>query len=212
MDEQVIAAKKKISPRVSQEVRRGISTRRVHLSYQTSVCIYKTKRRGPSNPSKAQTTPLNFKGFVTYRHIYIHLVALSSKSKVKMCHGHPHYHECQHTSVKWLYCPDAKFDLETGYETPCANPIYSAPQPSTLACPLQNCHYKTMRGTWTCCQCGHDANTQGWCDGQTYDPRGHWLPVGCPPSDSQTCGHGCCSKCIGNGATPTPCPMPEHVY
>jgi hypothetical protein len=120
-----------------------------------------------------------------------------------MCHGHPHYHECQHTSVKWLYCPEAGFDLETGYETPCSNPIYSAPQPSSLSCPLQNCHYKTLRGSWTCCRCGYESNTQGWCDGQVEDAGGYRLE-GFPPPSVQTCGHGCCSKCIGNGKTSSP--------
>jgi hypothetical protein len=118
----------------------------------------------------------------------------------KMCHGHPHYHKCQHTSVKWLYCPEAAFDLETGYEAPCSNPIYSTPQPSSADCPLQNCHYKTLRGSWTCCQCGYDTNSQGWCNGKSHDPRlgRPWAPMGLEPAAWQTCGHGCCGKCTRN--------------
>lgn len=123
-----------------------------------------------------------------------------------MCHGHPHYHTCQHTSVKWLYCPEAVFDLDTGYETPCSNPIYSTPQPSNADCPLQNCHFKTLRGSWTCCKCGTDTNTQGWCSGMTNRLGNAWAPRGLEPSAWQTCGHGCCSKCTRNtssrGSTP----------
>ncbi|KAI1749694.1 hypothetical protein F4782DRAFT_549473 [Xylaria castorea] len=80
-----------------------------------------------------------------------------------MCHGHPHYHPCSHTSVKWLYCPEAIFDLSTGYETPCANPIYSTAQPVNSDCPLQNCNFKALKGSWTCCVCGQGPNAQGWC-------------------------------------------------
>ncbi|KAI0123992.1 hypothetical protein BJ170DRAFT_598319 [Xylariales sp. AK1849] len=129
-----------------------------------------------------------------------------------MCHGHPHYHKCQHTSVKWLYCPEAIFDLDTGYETPCSNPIYSTPQPSNSDCPLQNCHFKSLRGTWTCCDCGH-TNSQGWCEGNMsleksrgYNIPDPWTPIGLEPVGWQICGHGCCHSCSRNvssrGSTP----------
>ncbi|KAI0017835.1 hypothetical protein F4780DRAFT_781967 [Xylariomycetidae sp. FL0641] len=91
-----------------------------------------------------------------------------------MCHGHPHVHPCSHTSVKWLYCPEAIFDLDTGYETACSNPIYSTPQHSNVECPLQNCNYKALKGSWTCCRCGQGPNTKGWCTvtrvGVGYNP------------------------------------------
>ncbi|KAK7906384.1 hypothetical protein PG985_016390 [Apiospora marii] len=113
-----------------------------------------------------------------------------------MCHGHPHYHTCHHTSVKWLYCPEAMFDLETGYETPCSNPIYSTPQLASSECPLQNCLFKQLKGDrWTCCRCGHNANKEGWCVGKINHPFGSWTPRGLEPQSWQTCGHGYCSKC-----------------
>ncbi|KAK7959001.1 uncharacterized protein PG986_003855 [Apiospora aurea] len=114
----------------------------------------------------------------------------------KMCHGHPHYHTCHHTSVKWLYCPEAMFDLETGYETPCSNPIYSTPQLASSECPLQNCLFKQLKGDrWTCCRCGHNANKEGWCVGKINHPFGSWTPRGLEPQNWQTCGHGYCGKC-----------------
>ncbi|KAI8624719.1 hypothetical protein F5Y19DRAFT_480322 [Xylariaceae sp. FL1651] len=111
-----------------------------------------------------------------------------------MCHGHPHYHPCSHTSVKWLYCPEAVFDLSTGYEAPCANPIYSTAQPANTDCPLQNCNFKALKGSWTCCVCGKGPNTQGWC---TVLRRAvEWNPLTKREEDMDVpCGHGCCSKC-----------------
>jgi hypothetical protein len=124
-----------------------------------------------------------------------------------MCHGHPHYHKCQHTSVKWLYCPEAIFDLDTGYETPCSNPIYSTPQLSHSDCPLQNCHFKALRGSWTCCKCGHSTNTLGWCSGKRTDLTsigdGYWNPIDLEPRGWQTCGHGCCNMCSRNSELPS---------
>ncbi|KAH9996738.1 hypothetical protein F4779DRAFT_185172 [Xylariaceae sp. FL0662B] len=111
-----------------------------------------------------------------------------------MCHGHPHYHPCSHTSVKWLYCPEAPFDLETGYETPCSNPIYSAPQPTNVDCPLQNCNFKALMGSWNCCVCGRGPNTQGWCTVLSH--RMEWNPLTDQIEEREVpCGHGCCSKC-----------------
>ncbi|KAK8869417.1 HOOK domain containing protein [Apiospora arundinis] len=113
-----------------------------------------------------------------------------------MCHGHPHYHTCHHTSVKWLYCPEAMFDLETGYETPCSATIYSTPQLASNECPLHNCQLKQLKGdSWACCRCGHNANKEGWCVGKINHPFGSWTPRGLEPQNWQTCGHGYCSMC-----------------
>lgn len=112
----------------------------------------------------------------------------------KMCHGHPHYHPCSHTSVKWLYCPEAMFDLDTGYETPCSNPIYSTPQPTNVDCPLQNCNFKALMGSWNCCVCRKGPNTQGWCTALVH--RMDWNPLTGQVEDMEVpCGHGCCSSC-----------------
>ncbi|KAF3065317.1 hypothetical protein GL218_02749 [Daldinia childiae] len=111
-----------------------------------------------------------------------------------MCHGHPHYHPCSHTSVKWLYCPEAMFDLDTGYETPCSNPIYSTPQPTNVDCPLQNCNFKALMGSWICCVCGKGPNTQGWCT--SLGRRTDWNPLTRKVEEMEMpCGHGCCSSC-----------------
>ncbi|KAI1330187.1 hypothetical protein F5Y16DRAFT_48428 [Xylariaceae sp. FL0255] len=111
-----------------------------------------------------------------------------------MCHGHPHYHPCSHTSVKWLYCPEAIFDLSTGYETPCGNPIYSTAQPVNADCPLQNCNYKSLKGSWNCCMCGKGPNTQGWCSALRRTVE--WNPLTRRMETMEVpCGHGCCSKC-----------------
>ncbi|KAI5865230.1 hypothetical protein GGS23DRAFT_416148 [Durotheca rogersii] len=119
-----------------------------------------------------------------------------------MCHGHPHYHPCSHTSVKWLYCPEAMFDLDTGYETPCSNPIYSTPQPTNVDCPLQSCNFKALTGRWDCCLCGKGPNTQGWCTALTY--RMDWNPLTNRVENTEVpCGHGCCSSCSPS-STPGP--------
>ncbi|KAI0403353.1 hypothetical protein F4802DRAFT_293757 [Xylaria palmicola] len=111
-----------------------------------------------------------------------------------MCHGHPHYHPCSHTSVKWLYCPEAIFDLSTGYETPCGNPIYSTAQPVNSDCPLQNCNFKALKGSWMCCICGQGPNTQGWCTAPKLALN--WNPVTQMMENMDVpCGHGCCSGC-----------------
>ncbi|KAI0470800.1 hypothetical protein GGR56DRAFT_678096 [Xylariaceae sp. FL0804] len=117
-----------------------------------------------------------------------------------MCHGHPHFHPCKHTSVKWLYCPEAAFDLDTGYETPCSNAIYSAPQPTNVDCPLKNCNFKPLRGSWNCCVCGNGPNTQGWC---TVVRHGmDWNPfTGRVEDMDMPCGHGCCSQCSRTSAS-----------
>ncbi|CAJ2510523.1 Uu.00g133320.m01.CDS01 [Anthostomella pinea] len=111
-----------------------------------------------------------------------------------MCHGHPHYHPCRHTSVKWLYCPEAVFDLDTGYETPCSNPIYSTPQPTSVDCPLQSCNFKPLKGSWICCVCGQGPNTQGWCTTITRG-YGYNTDTGQVEAMDAPCSHGCCSKC-----------------
>lgn len=117
-----------------------------------------------------------------------------ARSSFTMCHGHPHYHPCSHTSVKWLYCPEAIFDLSTGYETPCANPIYSTAQPVNSDCPLKNCNFKALKGSWNCCVCGQGPNTQGWCTAATRAMN--WDPVMKRMENMDVpCGHGCCSQC-----------------
>ncbi|KAI2643739.1 hypothetical protein GGS21DRAFT_34359 [Xylaria nigripes] len=110
-----------------------------------------------------------------------------------MCHGHPHYHPCSHTSVKWLYCPEAVFDLKTGYETPCANPIYSTAQPVNSDCPLQNCNFKALKGSWNCCVCGQGPNTQGWCTVMSWVVDVNPL-TGVEENMEVPCGHGCCTS------------------
>ncbi|EHK49483.1 hypothetical protein TRIATDRAFT_189580 [Trichoderma atroviride IMI 206040] len=111
-----------------------------------------------------------------------------------MCHGHPRYHECAHTSLVWYYCPSAKIDLETGYETPCRNATFAPAQSSSLSCPLKNCQFAYKGGSWICCKCNQGPNTQGWCStplADTPDDLGS-LRIG---SDQRTCDHGCCDDC-----------------
>lgn len=124
----------------------------------------------------------------------LEIISSPTKRPATMCHGHPHYHPCSHTSVKWLYCPEAMFDLDTGYETPCSNPIYSTPQPTNIDCPLQNCNFKALMGSWNCCVCGKGPNTQGWCT--ALGRRMDWNPLTGKVEDMEVpCGHGCCSSC-----------------
>ncbi|KAI0427241.1 hypothetical protein F5Y09DRAFT_333513 [Xylaria sp. FL1042] len=122
-----------------------------------------------------------------------------------MCHGHPHFHPCSHTSVKWLYCPEANFDLSTGYGAPCANPIYSTAQPVKTDCPLKNCNFKALKGSWSCCVCGQGPNTQGWCT--VLRGAMSWNPLTQRMENMDVpCGHGCCGKCSrypsSRGSTP----------
>ncbi|KAH6653498.1 hypothetical protein BKA67DRAFT_606964 [Truncatella angustata] len=118
-----------------------------------------------------------------------------------MCHAHPHYHGCQHTSVKWFYCPEGAFDPKVGYASPCSNPIYTAPQPSNADCPLQNCNYKVLGGSWTCCQCAYNANSQGWCNGKDSRLGKTYIVSSSGNTEWQSCGHGCCSKCVANNSS-----------
>ncbi|KAK7442909.1 hypothetical protein Landi51_09457 [Colletotrichum acutatum] len=92
-----------------------------------------------------------------------------------MCHGHPRLHPCSHTSINWHYCPSALIDLETGVETPCSHLSYATAQPSNADCPLINCQFKAMGGTWTCSSSGYG--------------------ISAPVNESQTCDHGCCAEC-----------------
>ncbi|KAI0117983.1 hypothetical protein GGR51DRAFT_555265 [Nemania sp. FL0031] len=111
-----------------------------------------------------------------------------------MCHGHPQIHPCYHTSVKWLYCPEAIFDMATGYETPCSHPIYSAAQPVNTDCPLKNCNFKVLKGRWKCCLCGYGPNKKGWCTATRLGMN--WNPVMQRMENMEVqCGHGCCHKC-----------------
>ncbi|KXH25564.1 hypothetical protein CNYM01_00345 [Colletotrichum nymphaeae SA-01] len=109
-----------------------------------------------------------------------------------MCHGHPRLHPCSHTSINWHYCPSALIDLETGVETPCSHLSYATAQPSNADCPLINCQFKAMGGTWTCCQCNQGPNTQGWCTMPKVSPG---YGIAAPVNESQTCDHGCCAEC-----------------
>ncbi|TDZ35599.1 hypothetical protein C8034_v000660 [Colletotrichum sidae] len=109
-----------------------------------------------------------------------------------MCHGHPRWHPCSHTSINWHYCPSALIDLETGVETPCTHLSYATAQPSNADCPLVNCQFKAMGGSWTCCQCGQGPNTQGWC----MMPRTPHNTHGMDAETSRTCDHGCCVDCV----------------
>ncbi|KAI1350219.1 hypothetical protein F5Y01DRAFT_161071 [Xylaria sp. FL0043] len=111
-----------------------------------------------------------------------------------MCHAHPQYHPCSHTSVRWMYCPEAKFEVSTGYESPCAKPIWLNAQPVKFDCPLKNCNFKALRGSWSCCVCGQGPNTQGWCtvprEAVDWNPLTQRMETMDVP-----CGHGCCGKC-----------------
>jgi hypothetical protein len=129
------------------------------------------------------------------------LLASSSKLSVnytatflKMCHGHPRYHACAHTSLIWYYCPSAKIDLETGYETPCRNATFAPAQSSSLSCPLKNCQFADKGGSWVCCKCNQGPNTQGWCSTPMTDIQDDLdaLSLG---GDQRTCDHGCCDDC-----------------
>ncbi|OLN96723.1 hypothetical protein CCHL11_02277 [Colletotrichum chlorophyti] len=110
-----------------------------------------------------------------------------------MCHGHPRWHPCSHTSINWHYCPSALIDLETGVETPCTHLSYAIAQPSNSDCPLLNCQFKAMGGTWTCCQCGQGPNTYGWCTMTMPKPSQHL--DGHVTEELETCDHGCCAEC-----------------
>lgn len=117
-------------------------------------------------------------------------ISLSTKATA-MCHGHPRWHPCSHTSINWHYCPSALIDLETGIETPCTHLSYANAQPSNADCPLLNCQFKAMSGSWTCCQCGHGPNTQGWCT----MPKSMQDISGMNADGAKTCDHGCCAEC-----------------
>ncbi|KZL84441.1 hypothetical protein CI238_03580 [Colletotrichum incanum] len=108
-----------------------------------------------------------------------------------MCHGHPRWHPCSHTSINWHYCPSALIDLETGVETPCTHLSYATAQPSNADCPLLNCQFKAMGGTWTCCQCGQGPNDQGWCT----TPMPNQGQGAISTEEAKTCDHGCCANC-----------------
>ncbi|KAL7921268.1 hypothetical protein ACQKWADRAFT_127878 [Trichoderma austrokoningii] len=122
-----------------------------------------------------------------------------------MCHGHPRYHECAHTSLVWYYCPSAKIDLETGYETPCRNATFAPAQSSSLSCPLKNCQFADKGGSWICCKCNQGPNTQGWCSTPLTDITDDIgsLRIG---GDQRTCDHGCCDDCRRFGPSRSPSP------
>ena len=119
-----------------------------------------------------------------------------------MCYGHPHTHPCSHTSIAWDYCASAPLDLATGYESPCADLSFAAAQPTAAGCPLQNCRFGSMGGSWQCCACGRGPNTRGWCTMPTArlrrDPETFEVEA-----VEATCDHGCCSNCTQYGKLPS---------
>ncbi|KAK1966862.1 hypothetical protein LY78DRAFT_577525 [Colletotrichum sublineola] len=123
-----------------------------------------------------------------------------------MCHGHPRWHPCSHTSINWHYCPSALIDLETGVETPCTHLSYATGQPSNADCPLLNCQFKALGGNWTCCQCGQGPNDQGWCTRLMPDQD----PEGMATGTAKTCDHGCCAECARY--LPTHVGSPEMAF
>jgi hypothetical protein len=119
-----------------------------------------------------------------------------------MCHGHPRYHPCSHSSVHWYYCPSALIDLSTGAETPCSNVSFAPSQRTTSDCPLLHCRFqdKNGGGGWTCCACNQGPNTRGWCT----MPLNRWRRNVCTFAMEEvetTCDHGCCGKCTEAGQT-----------
>lgn len=116
-----------------------------------------------------------------------------------MCHGHPRRHPCSHTSINWHYCPAAVIDLSTGVETPCRHLTYASSQPTASDCPLQNCQYKAMGGSWTCCQCNHGPNESGWCENFIQLPPDE--PTHFDDAHLEQCAHGCCERCTRSGKT-----------
>ncbi|KAM9876862.1 hypothetical protein VDGL01_09044 [Verticillium dahliae] len=118
-----------------------------------------------------------------------------------MCHGHPRHHPCSHTSVNWHYCPAAIIDLDTGIETPCSHLSYAAAQPSNTDCALQNCHYKAMGGSWSCCQCQQTSNKLGWCTNIIWKASDDPVDVPRAAYRQEPCAHGCCERCSRSTAT-----------
>lgn len=132
-----------------------------------------------------------------------------------MCRGHPHTHPCSHTSIAWDYCPDAQLDLDAAYDSPCADISFAPSRPTASVCPLQNCQFKDMGGSWTCCACGRGPNTQGWCTMPTArlrrDPETFEVEA-----VAATCDHGCCNNCYGKSPLLACClrmdaPFPSEV-
>ncbi|KAH6603150.1 hypothetical protein Trco_007925 [Trichoderma cornu-damae] len=112
-----------------------------------------------------------------------------------MCHGHPRYHSCAHTSLIWYYCPSAHIDLETGFETPCRNVSFAPAQSSSLSCPLKNCQFVDKGGSWICCKCNQGPNTQGWCSTPVTPVQDDLDSLGLGDEGQRTCDHGCCDDC-----------------
>lgn len=119
-----------------------------------------------------------------------------------MCHGHPRYHLCAHTSINWFYCPTALIDLETGYETPCSNVSFAPAQRSTLDCPLAHCDFKGKDGRWICCVCKQGPNAKGWCLMPMRHQRHNHDTLVLEEFET-TCDHGCCKECQKLGAYTT---------
>ncbi|KEZ46644.1 hypothetical protein SAPIO_CDS0473 [Scedosporium apiospermum] len=122
-----------------------------------------------------------------------------------MCHGQPRIHPCSHTSVTWHYCPSASQDPDTGYETPCSSTTFAPSQQTTANCPLQNCQFKDMEGSWTCCACKQGPNTQGWCTMPTARLKRNPETFEVEAFET-TCDHGCCKNCTHFSMSNPPTP------
>ncbi|KAL7941330.1 hypothetical protein V8C42DRAFT_182399 [Trichoderma barbatum] len=128
--------------------------------------------------------------------------SITNYHSLKMCHGHPRYHSCAHTSLVWYYCPSAHIDLETGFETPCRNVSFAPAQSSPLSCPLKNCQFVDKGGSWICCKCNQGPNTQGWCSTPMANIQDDLDSL--QLEDVQrTCDHGCCDDCKRFGTLAT---------
>ncbi|KKA30146.1 hypothetical protein TD95_002791 [Thielaviopsis punctulata] len=111
-----------------------------------------------------------------------------------MCHGIPRSHPCSHSSVSWSYCPASAIDLKTGYETPCSKTSFARLQATATDCPLRNCAFSELGGSWTCCMCRNGPNQQGWCNFAVCKYVQN-QELQCAEMVETTCGHGCCENC-----------------
>lgn len=72
---------------------------------------------------------------------------------------------------------------------------FAASQPSTSSCPLANCDFRNAGGGgWICCNCG-GANTSGWCNNMSPNPRWEKNAVTDEWEWIERCDHGCCRNC-----------------
>ncbi|KAK0383879.1 hypothetical protein NLU13_7971 [Sarocladium strictum] len=111
-----------------------------------------------------------------------------------MCHAHPRYHPCNHTSMSWFFCATASCDLKQGTSEPCSDTRLGLDQSVKMDCPLKACKFKQKGPEWICCLCHQGPNTKGWCT----MPKGgdRWSSSAHGNNDVTTCDHGCCEDCI----------------